>query len=376
MFFPAARLSGSLFAMPVARKDVVIEGEVGTYLCVSRCVRRAFLCGYDQYAKKDYEHRKEWVRQRLRLLAGVFAVDVIGYAVMSNHTHCILRTRPDLADGWTDADVARRWLLVFPKRKDENGVACPPEEREILALCMDPARIAELRKRLASVSWFMRCLNEYLARRANKEDGCTGRFWEGRFNCKAVLDEAGLLAGMVYTDLNLIRAQVAQTPEECTFSSAHDRIVAGQATRRLAAFAEAHGMSSIPATEAQIRLVHEQERLAREADWLTPIDIRCANKGRMGALPMTEEEYLSLLDWTGRQLHSGKRGTIPAHLASILTRMDLAVSGWVEMVDRYGSLFWRVVGQLELMAQAARRAGRKWFKGKGSSRRMYATADP
>ncbi len=83
------------------RSQIVSADEVGVYHCVARCVRRAFLCGLDVESGHDYEHRKEWIRERLEELAAVFAIDICGYAVMSNHIHLVLRVRPDLARGWS-----------------------------------------------------------------------------------------------------------------------------------------------------------------------------------------------------------------------------------------------------------------------------------
>ena len=84
--------------MTQARKTVVSRDEAGVYHCVSRCVRRVFLCGRDAYSGKDYEHRRDWVRERLKELNECFGVEVFAYSVMSNHTHIVLRTRPDLVD--------------------------------------------------------------------------------------------------------------------------------------------------------------------------------------------------------------------------------------------------------------------------------------
>ena len=83
------------------RSQIVSADEVGVYHCVARCVRRAFLCGLDVESGHDYEHRKEWIRERLEELAAIFAIDICGYAVMSNHIHLVLRVRPDLARGWS-----------------------------------------------------------------------------------------------------------------------------------------------------------------------------------------------------------------------------------------------------------------------------------
>ena len=152
---------------------------------------------------------------------------------MSNHLHVVLRTRPDWVDDWSDEEVARRWLAIFPRIKDENGAPVVDDDEGIRQIVRDTDRLGELRHRLQSVSWFMRCLNEFVAREANKEDNCKGRFWEGRFKCQALLDEAALVACMAYVDLNPIRAGLATTPEESDFTSIQERIQGRQAKRKL-----------------------------------------------------------------------------------------------------------------------------------------------
>src|SRR5262245_39648615 len=208
--------------MTCPRKAIVSLQDTPYYHVVSRCVRRAFLCGYDEYAGRDYSHRRHWVLERLTELTSAFAIDVCVYAVMSNHYHLVLRVDRARALGWSPQEVVARWrklhripTLVERWLSGEAGEA----EREV-AECM----ISLWRERLYNLSWFMRCENEHLARRANEEDDCKGRFWEGRFKSQALLDEAALLTAMVYVDLNPIRAGIAETPEQSEFTSIYQRI--------------------------------------------------------------------------------------------------------------------------------------------------------
>ncbi len=170
--------------MPRIRRRFLIDPtEVGTYHCINRCVRRSFLCGSDLISGKNYDHRRQWIQDRIQFLAGRFGVDVLGFAVMSNHLHVVLRNRPDVVAGWSDDEVARRWWDIFPKRRDRDGHPKEPTAAELLMITSDAVRLAEIRQRLSSVSWFMRCLVEPIARSANREDLCSGRFWNGRSCC-------------------------------------------------------------------------------------------------------------------------------------------------------------------------------------------------
>ena len=186
-------------------------------------MRRAWLWGYDEYAGKDYSHRKAWVLERLRELSSVFAIDICAYAVMSNHYHLVLHVDAARARQWTREEVVARWSRLFKRpvlierwQQSECDEAVRAAVEEI---------IADWRGRLFDISWYMRCLNESLARLANAEDECTGRFWEGRFKSQALLDEAGLLTAMAYVDLNPIRAGIAARPENSDFTSIQDRIM-------------------------------------------------------------------------------------------------------------------------------------------------------
>lgn len=139
----------------------------------------AFLCGVDRYSGQNFDHRKTWIRHRLEQLAGIMAIDVLSFAVLSNHLHVMLRIRPDIAAAWSDEEVARRWWRLHPGRRNEGGTPAEPEPHELATLLADAEALAKRRRRLSTLSWFMAALCEPIARRANREDRLTGRFWEG-----------------------------------------------------------------------------------------------------------------------------------------------------------------------------------------------------
>jgi REP element-mobilizing transposase RayT len=306
----------------------------------------------------------------------VFGLDVCAYSVMSNHIHVVLRVRPVVVRRWSDEEIAERWLTLFPRRvtpQREGPLDAEALRKAALAeILADDGRVQELRARLGSVSWFMRCLNEPIARRANREDDCTGRFWEGRFKCQRLLDDAAVLACMAYVDLNPVRAKVAQTPETSEFTSVRARISARQAREKQRQL-EAKKLR----TKRQEQMLDQVKRQLYADRHLAPLagGGRFESDGRYPApscLPMSVDEYLALIDWTGRQLKQGKRGRIPPKLEPVLQRLDLDATQWVQTIDRYGSLFWQMVGRAESLLDAARRLGRRWIKGIRNSHEAFA----
>ncbi|MCC5842409.1 MAG: hypothetical protein JJT96_19990, partial [Opitutales bacterium] len=204
------------------------------------------------------------------------------------------------------------------------------------------------------------------ARRANEEDRCKGRFWEGRFKCQRLADAGAVAACMAYVDLNPVRAGVAETPEASEYCGAGDRLRARRGRAELAAW-RASGGDESSATEAPAFALQATARQAEEierargdverARWLAPVEA-----GEGGVLGMSEERYLQLVDWTGRRIRDDKVGSIPADLAPVLERLELDVENWISTVERYGSLYHRVAGRMEKLAEAARAAGQRWFK--------------
>src|SRR5512139_3771595 len=203
--------------MAIARKHLVDAEHPGCYHLYSRCVRRAWLCGEDPATGRSYEHRRQWLEDRLLFLCQHFAVAIYAYAIMSNHYHLVVRLDPRAPQRWSDRTVATRWVALFPQKSGADLDAM--RSARIDSICHDAEALVEYRSRLGSLSWLMRLLNEPIARRANREDECTGHFWEGRFESQALLDDAAWLSASVYVDLNPVRARLTDDPLAATHTS-------------------------------------------------------------------------------------------------------------------------------------------------------------
>ena len=348
--------------MPALPRDEIVDPtEPGFYHCYSRCVRRSFLCGEDDYTGKNYDHRKGWLETRIEFLASQMAVEVIGTAIMDNHLHTILRNRPDLVEKWSNLEVATKWLKVCPGERQLDPMAPPiePTEKQIKELVGDKSKLTECRVRLASLSWMMKLLKEPISRSANAEEGLTGHFWEGRFKSTRLLDIYAIVLCTMYVDLNEIRAGKAATPETSVHSSAYLRIQA-----RLARLdSQAEEKSSV-------------SHNALAAAWLSPLeegadppDGAQANEGRRasdhGFLPMSLEKYLVLLDWSGRQLKGGKRGAIPDSLSPILDRLSLPMDHLLEGLQSFQNWFSDFAGRPSSLRAHAAKMGKRWMRGCG-----------
>ncbi len=333
----------------VNRREIFADAEIQVFHVINRCVRRTFLCGSDEKTGRDFSHRKEWIRDRLEVLAGIFAVDVMGFAVLSNHMHVVVRTRPDVVATWSDDEIAVRWWNLFPQRRLKDGSAAAPTEFELKHIRHDASGLKEKRRRLSNVSWFMKCLSEPIAKRGNREEEVTGHFWEARYKIQPLLDEMAIAACMAYVDLNPIRAGLALTPETSDFTSVQERIL------------DRHSAAEVTTSDAQDQRIEHGEN----AGWLAPVTLdpprkkvrekqssrRASNKG---CLQMTLDEYLKLLDWTGRQLRKGKAGRIPSDsdFAPILERLDCSAESWLDLVQNFRKRF-RTEAGLAVTLQSA-----------------------
>ncbi len=375
--------------------------EVGIVHVTQRCVRRAFLAGVDQQTGRDYSCRREWIRRRMEALASVFAVDVLSYAILSNHLHQILRNRPDVVAKWSDEDVAIRWLRVFPGRRLEEHLA-EPTDHDVKMLVGQPERLAKIRLRLSDISWFMRALCEQVARIANRQDECTGHFWEGRFKAQKIVDEAGLLACAMYVDLNPVRAALAGDPVEAMHTSAYDRFQSEQgqlmdsAAFDLAPVSAAAAGQKIRQTPVELLQGQRQAsrrnptgRKIRRDQWLAPLQldpqilsldpqvhaggVRASDRG---FLPLGWSDYLALLRWTAQQTAQGVAAVVPPQLAAQLAALGIDTSMWRELVWNFKKYFGRssCAGSPSAMAEDAKRSGHRWHRGQKAARAFFTAA--
>jgi REP element-mobilizing transposase RayT len=357
--------------MTSPRATLVSIEDTPWYHCVSRCVRRAFLCGEDHFSGNNYDHRRGWIAERIMQLAAIFAIDVAAYAVMSNHYHVVVRIDQQRALDWSVEEVLTRWtqlftgpLLVTRYLSEARAEMCDAEIAKVEELA------ETYRARLHDLSWFMRTLNEHIARQANAEDGVKGRFWEGRFKSQALLDEQALLAAMAYVDLNPVRAGIAETLEDSDYSSIQERIeaVPDKVDSEITATESPPVSLSPPALEGET-LRSEEETQALPKIPLMPFD---ATARTPWAVPFAFEDYLELVDWTGRALRSDKRGHIAEQHPRILDRLNIDSERFLSHADRLLDAFGTAIGAPEAMTSLCARRQTKYLRGIRAARGLFA----
>ena len=303
--------------MTIARNQQICVEETPYYHIVSRCVRRAFLCGEDSVTGKSFEHRRQWLIDRIKQVTSVFAIDVCSYAIMSNHFHIVLKVNS--TENWNDTQVLMTWssLYSLPVLCDRylNGEINTEAE-----LHRVKEYATEYRARLASVSWYMKSINEYVARMANEEDKCTGHFWESRFKSQALLDERALLTCMAYVDLNPIRAAMAKDIKDSQFTSI-------------------------------------KERIENQNTWLSGFGKNETD------LPFYLSSYIDLVDETGRCLRNDKRGFISQNTAKAIDQIGIDPDSWLDELKGFKSIGFSAVGTAQQLKEYSMKTKRKWTLG-------------
>ena len=327
--------------MAVARRQLIDVDTTPYYHIICRCVRRAFLCGKDKFTGRDFSHRQQWIEDKLASLSEIFTIDIAAYAIMNNHYHLVLRIDKETAFKWTTPEVFEQYQklhLTGPiVQQYLDGAALSHAQ-----LLMIEELAITYRERLMSISWFMKLLNQSIANRANKEDKCSGKFFESRFKSQALLDETAVLTCMAYVDLNPIRAGLTNTPETSDFTS------------------------------IQTRLDRKPTKSLITSKSLLPF-AKAKSKDNDLCLPITQAAYFELVDWTGRCIRNDKRGAIPHSVAPILDRININEHEWLRQTRYFEARFKRVAGSWDSIRRAAKRFGKSWFQGKPPKPKLLST---
>lgn len=363
--------------MTRARYQQVSLEDTPYYHCISRCVRRAYLCGDDPVSGRNFDHRKRWLVERFKQLASYFAIDVCAYAVMSNHYHLVLHVDKETAAQWSDDEVIKRWTAVFPA----NGKLIETLQlnaRSKAAQKQLAQKIALFRERLQDISWYMRCLNETVARRANREDECTGRFWEGRFKSQALLDEKALVTCMAYVDLNPVRAGLTDSLDSSDFTSIQERLIVHAKKVKQRSYRQHRLLTRRTAKHLVGQSAIRQVQL-KSLNTLQGID--------HAPLPISQKGYFDLLDTTCKALaivreEQGRALHVLEEKQDTLEEFGISAVAWLNGVLEFHRFYGVAAGTETSLVNFQRsriKAGvdfkhaHKWIRGTRTARLLFGT---
>ncbi len=374
--------------MTKPRSEQVSIEDTPFYHCMVRCVRRAFLCGDDRETGENFDHRKQWLVSRLRFLSYVYAIDICAYAVMSNHYHVVLHVDKNRAESWSLDEVVERWLQLYKGDKLIRKWIAFRAEMSAVERKKAEEIIEQWRERLTSISWFMRGVNETIARMANEEDNCKGRFWEGRFKSQALLDEQALLTCMAYVDLNPVRAGIADDLIDSDFTSIQQRIidfvhpdnnqavelVDNKSVHKKNASDQEKAITAklTQRNQKRIQLNVKNQQTAEKSLQLESLPKAplkplhgSVHSAIADALPITFADYLELVDSTGRCIRDDKHGFISKFSERIIHTLGINPEQWLMHVKNFSSLFAHQAGSKETLQSKSLRDNRRWYKGVG-----------
>lgn len=363
--------------MTMPRYSLVSVEDTPWYHIVCRCVRRAFLCGQDIVTGQCFEHRRGWIEERIGQLSSVFAIDVAAYAVMSNHYHLVVRIDDKRVQQWSDFEVLKRWTKIFAGPLFVQRYLDKEQRENLSAAQLDQVDkyVTLYRQRLCDLSWYMRVLNETIARKANAEDNCTGRFWEGRFKSQALLDEQAVLMAMSYVDLNPVRACIAATPEESTHTSIAKRLQQSDpATTHTARKTPAP--PSQPTVQPSILNTSFNTSAMRCESSLSQLPVSPLmpfepTETLPASIPFSFEDYTELIDHLGRIEVPGKRGIISPKTPTVLKRLGMNAEEFIAQSDHLLQTFSHAIGSPQNLINLAAHKNCCYLHGISKARQLY-----
>jgi REP element-mobilizing transposase RayT len=325
--------------MVFARAATLPQGGRGTYHVITRCTRRAFLMG------EARGHRRGWLADSISEMVPHFGIDLVTYAIMSNHLHLIVRLRPERVDEWTPLEAARHALNIFPARTGWQNEALPLSAALVENYSEHRTWLKQQRDRLKSLSWFMRVVKQGISRRANGEDECRGHFWESRFQNVALLDEAAVIACMVYVDLNPIRAGMAKTIRASSYSGGRGRLLLNEEA-------------------GENDWEHGERALAKRMVGMRSVAPVHAVTGEELTSWVNGPDYLQILESTHTSLSGAAKGSWHHHLVNACTRLSLDIDRWRQVMGEGGKFSGTALGSASTRQRLANHLKREWIADK------------
>lgn len=338
-----------------ARSSMICPDTITIAHVWTQVTQQMFLLGDDPLTSKDFSHRKDWFIEIMAHQSMFMAVDILRFAIMDNHTHFLLRTRPDIVRGWSDQEVAWNYLLLCPRNKRRRKVqgkwvyeVVEPNQEDIDAIVGDPKKLKKIRQKLSSISFWMQLLKQKVAKRANAEvqkgGVCKGAFWKGRFEMTIINTREYLLTCAAYIDLNAFKAGMTESLEGYPYTSIYLQLKemlnkmlmegALKATERnpLGEFPESAMLSPVEFREETQEDAGDRD----EKGGAMSLRKRCSDTG---FLEISSEQYCELLRWSMAQLRSEGDGKIRGLEHAVVSSHGMTSEVWRDRLRNFRKMY-------------------------------------
>ncbi len=364
------------------RSEIFSPDEQAIVHCMNQCVRKLFLLGDDKATKKANRRRRRKFERELKKVSGGFAIDLLSYAIMENHFHLILRSRPDVLAQWSDAEVVKQWHKLCRVVTDGKGkLVNNPDDQQVAKMLANTKKVAKWRARLSDISWYMKLLSERTSRWFNAEDKVPGHFWKGRFKSVLLMDERALMTCSMYVDLNRIQAELAASLESSDYTSIQRRIQAAAVRtsmhkimaetfavdtsivstavidRNACDIPEASSAEAQPLPDAHLSPVQIDEQNDPLGPHLSPAPTRCSDKG---FLPMSQARYEAILNWSADQIRHRHKGEAFDESPPELAQLQIEPDVWCKLVTQFDDLFFTAAGSPETIDTHPSKSGKRF----------------